>query len=51
MENALARGRGRHRSIRGDDVLAGLHAHLNWVRAGGGRFPTTGDTADKTTGH
>ena len=32
MENALVRGRARHPSVIGDDVLVGPHAHLNGAR-------------------
>jgi carbonic anhydrase/acetyltransferase-like protein (isoleucine patch superfamily) len=42
MENALIRGRSRHPSIVGDDVLVGPHAHLNGVRIGDGCFLATG---------
>jgi len=42
MENALIRGRARHPSILGDDVLVGPHAHLNGVRVGDGCFLATG---------
>ena len=42
MENAVIRGRARHASIIGDDVLVGPHAHLNGVRIGDGCFLATG---------
>jgi carbonic anhydrase/acetyltransferase-like protein (isoleucine patch superfamily) len=42
MESALVRGRARHPSILGDDVLVGPHAHLNGVRVGDGCFVATG---------
>ncbi|HUY50083.1 MAG TPA: gamma carbonic anhydrase family protein [Streptosporangiaceae bacterium] len=42
MENALVRGRARHLSVIGDDVLIGPHAHLNGVRVGDGCFVATG---------
>lgn len=42
MENALVRGRARHPSIIGDDVLVGPHAHLNGTRVGDGCFLATG---------
>ena len=42
MENALVRGRARHPSVIGDDVLVGLHAHLNGARVANGCFVATG---------
>jgi gamma-carbonic anhydrase len=42
MENALIRGRARHPTILGEDVLVGPHAHLNGVRVGDGCFLATG---------
>jgi carbonic anhydrase/acetyltransferase-like protein (isoleucine patch superfamily) len=42
MENALVRGRARHPSILGADVLVGPQAHLNGVRVGDGCFLATG---------
>lgn len=42
VENALVRGRARHPSVIGDDVLVGPHAHLNGVRVGNGCFLATG---------
>ena len=42
MENAVIRGRARHPSTIGDDVLVGPHAHLNGVRVGNGCFLATG---------
>jgi carbonic anhydrase/acetyltransferase-like protein (isoleucine patch superfamily) len=42
MENALIRGRARHPSILGQDVLVGPHAHVNGVRVGDGCFLATG---------
>ena len=42
MESALVRGRARHPSILGEDVLVGPHAHLNGVRVGDGCFLATG---------
>jgi carbonic anhydrase/acetyltransferase-like protein (isoleucine patch superfamily) len=42
MENALIRGRARHPSVIGDDVLIGPHAHLNGARVGDGCFVATG---------
>lgn len=42
MENALVRGRARHPSVIGDDVLVGPQAHLNGARVGDGCFLATG---------
>jgi gamma-carbonic anhydrase len=42
MENAVIRGRARHPSVIGDDVLIGPHAHLNGARVGDGCFLATG---------
>jgi gamma-carbonic anhydrase len=42
MENALIRGRARHPSVIGDDVLIGPHAHLNGARVDDGCFVATG---------
>ena len=42
MENALVRGRARHATVIGDDVLVGPHAHLNGTRVGDGCFLATG---------
>ncbi|HEY2692886.1 MAG TPA: gamma carbonic anhydrase family protein, partial [Streptosporangiaceae bacterium] len=42
MENALVRGRARHITVIGDDVLVGPHAHLNGTRVGEGCFLATG---------
>ena len=42
MENALVRGRARHPSVIGDDVLVGPHAHLNGARVANGCFVATG---------
>jgi carbonic anhydrase/acetyltransferase-like protein (isoleucine patch superfamily) len=42
MENAVIRGRSRHPSVIGDDVLIGPHAHLNGTRVGDGCFLATG---------
>jgi carbonic anhydrase/acetyltransferase-like protein (isoleucine patch superfamily) len=42
MENALVRGRARHPSVIGDDVIVGPHAHLNGVQVGNGCFLGTG---------
>jgi carbonic anhydrase/acetyltransferase-like protein (isoleucine patch superfamily) len=42
MENALVRGRARHTTVIGDDVLVGPHAHLNGTRVGDGCFLATG---------
>jgi carbonic anhydrase/acetyltransferase-like protein (isoleucine patch superfamily) len=42
MENALVRGRDRHPTIIGDDVLVGPHAHLNGARVENGCFLATG---------
>jgi carbonic anhydrase/acetyltransferase-like protein (isoleucine patch superfamily) len=42
MENALVRGRARHATTIGDDVLVGPHAHLNGARVGPGCFLATG---------
>jgi gamma-carbonic anhydrase len=42
MENALVRGRDRHPSVIGEDVLVGPHAHLNGARVGDGCFLATG---------
>jgi carbonic anhydrase/acetyltransferase-like protein (isoleucine patch superfamily) len=42
MENAVVRGRSRHPSVIGDDVLIGPHAHVNGVRVGDGCFLATG---------
>jgi gamma-carbonic anhydrase len=42
MENALIRGRARHATVLGDDVLVGPHAHLNGTRVGDGAFLATG---------
>ena len=42
MENALVRGRARHPSVIGDDVLVGPHAHVNGARVANGCFVATG---------
>jgi carbonic anhydrase/acetyltransferase-like protein (isoleucine patch superfamily) len=42
MENAMIRGRARHPSIVGDDVLVGPHAHVNGAHVGEGCFLATG---------
>lgn len=42
MENALIRGRARHPTSLGDDVLVGPHAHVNGARVGDGCFLATG---------
>jgi gamma-carbonic anhydrase len=42
MENAVIRGRARHPSVIGDNVLIGPHAHLNGARVGDGCFLATG---------
>ncbi len=42
MENALVRGRARHPSILGEDVLVGPHAHVNGAHVGDGCFLATG---------
>jgi carbonic anhydrase/acetyltransferase-like protein (isoleucine patch superfamily) len=42
MENALVRGRARHPTSIGDDVLVGPHAHVNGARIGAGCFLATG---------
>jgi gamma-carbonic anhydrase len=42
MENALIRGRARHATVLGDDVLVGPHAHLNGTSVGEGAFLATG---------
>ena len=42
MENAVIRGRARHPTVIGDDVLVGPHAHVNGARVGDGCFLTTG---------
>jgi carbonic anhydrase/acetyltransferase-like protein (isoleucine patch superfamily) len=34
MENAVIRGRARHPTVIGDDVLIGPHAHVNGARVG-----------------
>jgi carbonic anhydrase/acetyltransferase-like protein (isoleucine patch superfamily) len=42
MENALIRGRPGHRTVIGDHVIVGPHAHLNGVRIGDDAFIATG---------
>jgi gamma-carbonic anhydrase len=42
MENALVRGRARHPTVIGEDVLVGPHAHVNGARVGDGCFLATG---------
>jgi carbonic anhydrase/acetyltransferase-like protein (isoleucine patch superfamily) len=42
MENAVIRGRVRHPTVIGDDVLVGPHAHVNGARVGDGCFLATG---------
>ena len=42
MENALVRGRGRHATSIGDDVLVGPHAHVNGATIAAGCFLATG---------
>lgn len=42
MENALIRGRARHDTVIGDDVLVGPHAHVNGSRVEDGCFLATG---------
>jgi gamma-carbonic anhydrase len=42
MENAVVRGRARHPTVIGDDVLVGPHAHVNGARVGDGCFLATG---------
>lgn len=41
MENAVIRGRARHPTVIGDDVLVGPHAHVNGARVGDGCFLAT----------
>jgi carbonic anhydrase/acetyltransferase-like protein (isoleucine patch superfamily) len=42
MEGALIRGRPGHRTVVGDHVIVGPHAHLNGVRIGDDAFIATG---------
>jgi gamma-carbonic anhydrase len=42
MENALVRGRPGHRTVLGDHVIVGPHAHLNGVEVGEDTFIATG---------
>jgi carbonic anhydrase/acetyltransferase-like protein (isoleucine patch superfamily) len=42
MENAVIRGRARHPTVIGDDVLVGPHAHVNGARVEDGCFLATG---------
>ena len=42
MENAVIRGRARHSTVIGDDVLVGPHAHVNGARVADGCFLATG---------
>jgi gamma-carbonic anhydrase len=42
MENALVRGRPGHRTLLGDHVIVGPHAHLNGVEVGEDAFIATG---------
>jgi gamma-carbonic anhydrase len=42
MENAVIRGRARHPTVIGDDVLVGPQAHVNGARVGNGCFLATG---------
>jgi gamma-carbonic anhydrase len=42
MENAVIRGRARHPTVIGDDVLVGPHAHVNGAQVGDGCFLATG---------
>jgi carbonic anhydrase/acetyltransferase-like protein (isoleucine patch superfamily) len=42
MENALIRGRPGHRTVVGDHVIVGPHAHLNGVEIGEDAFIATG---------
>ena len=42
MENAVIRGRTRHSTVIGDDVLVGPHAHVNGARVEAGCFLATG---------
>ena len=44
MENALVRGRARHRSRVGDDALIGPHAHVNGAVVSDGAFLATGSS-------
>jgi carbonic anhydrase/acetyltransferase-like protein (isoleucine patch superfamily) len=41
MENAVIRGRARHPTVIGDDVLVGPHAHVNGAQVGDGCFLAT----------
>ena len=41
MENAVIRGRARHPTVIGDDVLVGPHAHVNGARVHDGCFLAT----------
>lgn len=41
MENAVIRGRARHPTVIGDDVLVGPHAHVNGARVDDGCFLAT----------
>jgi carbonic anhydrase/acetyltransferase-like protein (isoleucine patch superfamily) len=45
MENALVRGRARHATRLGADVLVGPHAHVNGAQLGAGSFLATGASA------
>jgi carbonic anhydrase/acetyltransferase-like protein (isoleucine patch superfamily) len=42
MEQSVIRGPARHRTVLGDDVLVGPHAHLNGTQVGEGAFLATG---------
>jgi gamma-carbonic anhydrase len=42
LENAVIRGRARHSTVIGDDVLVGPHAHVNGARVADGCFLATG---------
>jgi carbonic anhydrase/acetyltransferase-like protein (isoleucine patch superfamily) len=42
MENALIRGRAGYRTVVGDHVIVGPHAHLNGVEVGADAFLATG---------
>lgn len=44
MENALLRGRAKHPTRLGDDVLVGPHAHVNGAVVGDGGFLATGSS-------
>ena len=42
MENTVIRGRARHPTVIGNDVLVGPHAHVNGALVAGGCFLATG---------